>query len=54
MHRHTEGANGARPEHGALARHKYGLMAPEDPAGDLAVADPQEYRDDHEATMGTG
>ena len=26
--RNTSGTNGARPEHGALAHHEYGLLAP--------------------------
>ena len=36
--RHTAGTDGARPEHSALARRKYGLLALEEPAGDPAVA----------------
>ena len=27
-HRHTDSADGARPEHGALVRRKYILLAP--------------------------
>ena len=43
--RHTDNSNGARPKHGALARRKYGLLAPEDPAGDPAAAGTQGSRD---------
>ena len=39
-HRHHNGADGDRPEHGALVRHEYGLLAPEKPAGDPAAAEP--------------
>ena len=44
-HMHTNGADGSRPEHGALARHKYGLLMPEDLADDPAAKDPQVSRD---------
>ena len=54
MHRHPDGANSARPKHGMLACHKYGLLVPEEPAGDPAAAEPQERGDGHDATMGTG
>ena len=54
MHRHLEGVYGANPEHGALARREYSLLAPEDPAGDTAAAEPQECGDGHDFTMGTG
>ena len=54
MHRHPDGANGTRPEHSALARRKYGLLALDEPTGDPAAADPRDHGDGHEATMGTG
>ena len=47
-HRHPDEADSARPEHGALARRKYGLMATEDPAGDAAAVVTQVIRDGHE------
>ena len=53
MHRHPDGANGTRPEHSALARRKYGLLALDEPTGDPAAADPRDHGDGHEATMGT-
>ena len=52
--RHLDGTNGTRPEHGALVRHEYGLLAPEEPAGDLAAAGPQGSRDSPGDTTGTG
>ena len=52
--KHPNGADGARPEHNALARREYSLLAPEEPAGDPAAAELQEYGDGHETTMGTG
>ena len=54
LHRNPDGTNGARPKHGALARREYGLLAPEEPAGDPAAVELQECGDGHEATMGTG
>ena len=54
MHSHSGGGDGARPKHGALARREYGLLPPEEPAGDPAAAEPQERRGGHEANMGTG
>ena len=39
--RYSDGTSGVRPEHGALARRKYGLLAPEEPAGDPAATGPQ-------------
>ena len=53
-HRHPGGANGARPEHGALARRKYGLLSLEDPAGDPAAVGPQDSRNIPEETLETG
>ena len=37
---HPYGAVGARPKHGALARRENGLLAPEEPVGDPAAAEP--------------
>ena len=37
-----------------LARHEYGLLAPEVPVGDPAAVYPKECGDGHEATMKTG
>ena len=51
--RHSDGADGARPKHSALARHEYGLLVPEEPAGDPAVARPQRSRENPKYTMGT-
>ena len=53
-HRHPDGANSARTEHGALARREYGLLVLEEPADDPAALEPRDRRDDPEATMGTG
>ena len=53
MHRHTDGADVVRPNHGTLARHKYDLLALEEPASNAAV-ELQEFGYDHEATVGTG
>ena len=39
-HRHPDGTNSARTKHGALARRKYSLLAPEEPAGDPATVEP--------------
>ena len=41
LHRHSDGADGARPENGMELRRKYGLLAPEEPAGDPAAAGTQ-------------
>ena len=54
MHGHTNGADGAKPKHVALARREYGLLAPEKPAGDPAAIEPRDCRDDPKATMETG
>ena len=54
MHRHPDGDDGARPDHGGLARREYNLLAPEEPAGDPATAEPQEHGESHKATMETG
>ena len=52
-HRHTDGADGIRTKKGALARHKYGFLAPEEMAGDPAPAEPQDCRDAPNDTMET-
>ena len=52
--RHPDGTNGARPEHGALARREFGLLALEEPAGESAVAEPQGSGDSPKDTTGTG
>ena len=41
MQGHPDSADGDRTKHGALARRKYGLLAPEQPTGDPAAAEPQ-------------
>ena len=46
--------NDARPEHGALARREYGLLAPKEPAGNPAAAEPQGSGDSPENTTCTG
>ena len=54
MQRHSDGSGSTRPEHGALTRSEYGLLAPEGPAGNPSVAGPQENGDNPEVTTGTG
>ena len=51
--RHTAGTNGARPKHGALVRHEYGLLALTGTAVDPADAGDQGSGDGHEDTRGT-
>ena len=51
--RNTAGTDGARPKHGALARRKYGLLAPMGQAVDPVAAGNQVSGDGHEATRGT-
>ena len=48
--RHTTGTDGARSEHGALARRDYGLLAPTGLAVDPAVVRYQVSRDGYETT----
>ena len=48
--RYTDGTDGARPEHGALARHEYGLLALTGTAVDPADAGDPGSADGHEAT----
>ena len=50
--RHTAGTDSARPEHGALARCKYGLLVPTRPAVDPDNAENLGSEDGHEATRG--
>ena len=52
--RHPDGSDGARPKHRALAHREYGLLAPEEPAGDPAAAGPQGSGDIPKDSMGTG
>ena len=40
-HRHTYVTDGARPEYGVLVHREYGLLSPEEPAGDPAAAETQ-------------
>ena len=54
MQRYPDRADGASPEHGSLARHEYGLLAPEEPTGDPDVAGPQGSRYRPEDTTETG
>ena len=54
MHRHPDGADGARPEHGALARRKYSLLAPKEPEGNPATAEPQGSGGRSKDTTGKG
>ena len=51
LNRHPNGANGARPKHGALAHRKYGLLAPEDPASNSAAVETQGIGDSPEGTL---
>ena len=50
---HIAGTDGARPNHGAIAHCKYGLLALRGAAVDPAAAGDQGSRDGHEATRGT-
>ena len=52
--RHSDGANAARPKHGALAGREYSLLVLEDLAGDPDAAGPQGSGDSPEDTTGTG
>ena len=52
--RHSDGNNGARPDHGALTHCKYGLLALERPAGNLASERSQGSGDNPKDTIGTG
>ena len=48
--RHSFGTNGSRPEHGALARRKYGLLVPTETAVESADAGDPGSADGHRAT----
>ena len=52
--RHPNDANGARPEHGALARREYGLLASEEPVGDPDTTEPHVSGNNPENTADTG
>ena len=52
--RHPGGADGAKPDHGALACHRYGLLALKEPAGNPYTAGPQGSKDSPNDTMGRG
>ena len=54
MHRHPNGADDSRPKHGALAHREYGLLSPEDSAGDPAAAELWDCGDCPKDTMVTG
>ena len=45
-------ANGARPKNSMQSRRKYGILAPEEPVGDLATAGPWVRGSGHRATKG--
>ena len=51
--RHTASTDSVRPEHGALARREYGLLAPTETAVDTVDVGNQGIGDGHEATRGT-
>ena len=53
-HKHPDCANGASPEHGALARRQYVLLAPENPAGNPAAVETQGSGEFPKATTETG
>ena len=53
-HSHPNSSDGARPEHGALARCEYGLLAPEEPAGEPAAAGHHRITENPKDTIGTG
>ena len=50
---HTAGTDGSRPEHGALARHKYDLLAITGMSVDPSDTGNPWSEDRHEATIGT-
>ena len=53
MHRHTNGADSARPKNGMHTRREYGLLAPTEPAENPAAAGTKVSKDSHEANMDT-
>ena len=52
LHRHPNGADGARPKNGMQLCHEYSLMALEEPVGDTAAVGTQVRGDSHWATRG--
>ena len=46
--------DGARTKHGTLARREYSLLAPKEPTGNPAAAEPQVNGDSLKNTTGTG
>ena len=52
LHRHSNGAENARPKNGMQLRRKYGLLEPEEPTGDPAAAGTQVRGGGHGATSG--
>ena len=50
--RHPGSANGAKPDHSALACHKYGLLALKEPTGNPDTVGPQGSKDSPNDTMG--
>ena len=54
LHRHPDGADGARPKHGALVRREYSILAPEEQAGDPAAAELEGSRTSPNDTSETG
>ena len=51
---HPDSVKGARPKHGALARREYGILVPEELAGNPDAEGSQGSWDSPEDTMGTG
>ena len=51
--RHPNSADGARPQNGMQSRREYGLLAPEEPTVDPAVAGTQVRQEGHGATRET-
>ena len=49
-YKHPDGANSARPKHGALAHRKYSSLAPADPASNPVAAETQVSSNSHKAT----
>ena len=54
IHRNPHSADGARLDHGTLARREYSLLAPEETESDLAAAEPWDRRDVPNANIGIG
>ena len=53
LHRHSNGADGARPKNSMQLRREYVLLAPEEPLGDPADAGTQVRGAGHRDTRGT-